>query len=341
MREFVIGGIAQGKLKYVLDKYNLTQEDVCNGEECDYNNINKRVVYNFHIICKRLLEDHIDIRSFVEELINKNEDIIIISNEIGYGIIPEVKKEKIWREETGRASTIIAKEFEIVTRVISGIPMVLKEESKESIKVKINTSTLKIALLRHGQTAGNKNKKYIGITDESLSLNGIYELFDFIGKEIYPSVNKVYCSPMKRCIESANMIYPNAEISIIDNLREINFGDFENKTYEELKDNLNYQRWLASKRTFPIPNGEENELFNERCTDAFEEIINKSIKEDCIALVVHTGTIKAILNKYSKQNKDFNDITIENGQGFLIEIDKNNWINSKKIKILHEIRYSK
>ncbi len=75
---------AQGKLKYVLDKNNLTKEDVCNGEECDYNNINKKILYNFHLLCKRLLKDKINILSFVDELLEKNNDIIIISNEIGY-----------------------------------------------------------------------------------------------------------------------------------------------------------------------------------------------------------------------------------------------------------------
>ena len=88
MIEFVIGGTAQGKLKYVLDKNNLTKEDVCNGEECDYNNINKKILYNFHLLCKRLLKDKINILSFVDELLEKNNDIIIISNEIGYGIVP-------------------------------------------------------------------------------------------------------------------------------------------------------------------------------------------------------------------------------------------------------------
>ena len=77
MIEFVIGGTAQGKLKYVLDKNNLTKEDVCNGEECDYNNINKRVLYNFHLLCRRLLKDNINILSFVEALLEKNNDIIM------------------------------------------------------------------------------------------------------------------------------------------------------------------------------------------------------------------------------------------------------------------------
>ena len=71
MIEFVIGGTAQGKLKYVLDKNNLTKEDVCNGEECDYNNINKKILYNFHLLCKRLLKDKINILSFVDELLEK------------------------------------------------------------------------------------------------------------------------------------------------------------------------------------------------------------------------------------------------------------------------------
>ena len=97
MIEFVIGGTAQGKLKYVLDKNNLTKEDVCKGEECDYNNINKKILYNFHLLCKRLLKDKINILSFVDELLEKNNDIIIISNEIGYGIVSLDKEERIWR----------------------------------------------------------------------------------------------------------------------------------------------------------------------------------------------------------------------------------------------------
>ena len=126
MIEFVIGGTAQGKLKYVLDKNNLTKEDVCNGEECDYNNINKRVLYNFHLLCRRLLNDNINILSFVEALLEKNNDIIIISDEIGCGIVPLDKEERIWREETGRACTNIAKKAAIVIRVMAGVPVIIK-----------------------------------------------------------------------------------------------------------------------------------------------------------------------------------------------------------------------
>ena len=339
MIEFVIGGTAQGKLKYVLDKNNLTKEDVCNGEECDYNNINKKILYNFHLLCKRLLKDKINILSFVDELLEKNNDIIIISNEIGYGIVPLDKEERIWREETGRACTKIARKATIVTRVMAGIPINIKKEStyyKRSEK-KNFSSTLTVALIRHGLTEGNKDNNYIGITDESLSLNGIYALFDSISKEIYPRANKVYSSPMKRCVESAKMIYPKAEIIIKDDLKETNFGDFENKNYDQLKDDLNYQRWLASGGTFHIPNGESREEFSERCEKCFEEIINQSLGEECVALIIHGGTIMAILDKYSNPHKDFYNWQVKNGQGYIIEIDKNTWINDKKVQVIKEI----
>lgn len=340
MIEFVIGGTSQGKLKYVLDHHNLTKEDVCNGEECDYNNINKKVLYNFHLLCRRLLKDKINISSFLDELFAKEDDIIIISNEIGYGIVPLDKSERIWREETGRACTKIAKKAAIVTRVIAGIPVNIKKESthhKRNDKQSFG-STLRVALIRHGITEGNKNKKYIGVTDESLSLNGISTLFEAISKEIYPRAYKVYASPMKRCLESAKMIYPKAEIIIKDDLKETNFGDFENKNYDELKDDLNYQRWLASNGSFHIPNGESREEFTERCQKCFEEIINQSLGEDCIALMVHGGTIMAILDKYSSPHEDFYSWQTKNGQGYLIEINKNTWINNKKVNVIREIK---
>lgn len=340
MIEFVIGGTAQGKLKYVLDKNNLTKEDVCNGEECDYNNINKRVLYNFHLLCRRLLKDNINILSFVEALLEKNNDIIIISDEIGCGIVPLDKEERIWREETGRACTNIAKKAAIVIRVMAGVPVIIKKENThDEGNEKTNfSSTLSVALIRHGITEGNKNKKYIGVTDESLSLNGIYSLFDAISKEIYPRAYKVYSSPMKRCMESAKMIYPKAEIIIKDDLKETNFGDFENKNYDQLKDDLNYQRWLASGGTFNIPNGERREEFITRCQKCFEEIINQSLGEECVALIVHGGTIMAILDKYSSPHEDFYNWQVKNGQGYFIEIDKNSWINNKKAHVIREIK---
>ena len=55
-------------------------------------------------------------------------EIIFIINEIGCGIIPLEKSERIWREQTGRAGTVIAKNSDTVVRIICGIPTVIKGE---------------------------------------------------------------------------------------------------------------------------------------------------------------------------------------------------------------------
>ena len=65
---------------------------------------------------------------------------------------------------------------------------------------------MRIYLIRHSMTKGNKEKRYIGTTDESLCLEGIQLLEE--RKGMYPEVTYVYVSPMKRCVQTAEIIYP-------------------------------------------------------------------------------------------------------------------------------------
>ena len=108
---------------------------------------------------------------------------------------------------------------------------------------------MKIIFIRHGKTAGNLEKRYIGTTDESLCDEGKSE----IKGRAYPDVRRVICSPMKRCIETAALIYPDIKPFICNDLRECDFGDFENKNYSELNGNADYQRWIDSGGEMPFP----------------------------------------------------------------------------------------
>ena len=98
---------------------------------------------------------------------------------------------------------------------------------------------MKIILIRHGMTEGNLKRRYIGTTDEDLINTDCL-------KGDYPKCERVVASPLKRCIQTAEYIYPNVDIEICDKLKECDFGDFENKSYEDLKDNSDYQKWLDS-----------------------------------------------------------------------------------------------
>lgn len=172
---------------------------------------------------------------------------------------------------------------------------------------------MNIIFIRHGETEGNLFKRYIGITDEELCNLGIEKL----KSNIYPECDIVISSPMKRCIQTAKIIYPKSRILIYNDLRECNFGDFENKNYKELADNQSYQKWIESNGKMPFPNGESHNDFKKRCVNAFKQAVNDNSEYENIAFIVHGGTIMSILEKYSIPKGDFYDFKIDNCSGYI------------------------
>ena len=166
----------------------------------------------------------------------------------------------------------------------------------------------KVIFIRHGATAGNKEKRYIGRTDEPL-------MSENIGNTVYPSVDVIYTSPMNRCIQTAEIIYPNREYRIIADLRECDFGKFEGKNYIDLDGDADYQAWIDSNGTLPFPDGEAHDAFKMRCINAFQAVM-MSDTADSAAFVVHGGTIMAILEHYSDPVSTFYDWHIGNGEGY-------------------------
>lgn len=170
-----------------------------------------------------------------------------------------------------------------------------------------------IALIRHAVTAGNLERRYIGRTDESI-LRGTR-----IDAE-YPKVDIVVSSPMKRCIETAALIYPGKKPVIYEGLAETDFGSFENKSYEELKDDELYKRWLGSNGTMPFPGGESPEAFRVRCLKAYNKAA-EDFRGKSTAFIVHGGTIMAVMS--SIFGGGFYDYHVANLCGFMFEQENN------------------
>ena len=122
---------------------------------------------------------------------------------------------------------------------------------------------MKTVFIRHLPTPGNEKRQYIGRTDEHLSDAAVKAFCN--RTHTYPDVQYVIASPMIRCIETARLIYPDVEIRTEPLLRECDFGLFEGKTYEELKEHPAYVEWLESGGTTAFPDGEAQEIFRERC----------------------------------------------------------------------------
>ena len=170
-------------------------------------------------------------------------------------------------------------------------------------------------LIRHGKTQGNLEHRYIGSrTDEALCAQGIAEL----QAKRCPGVHRVFVSPMKRCLETAAILYPGVPVDVVEDFRECDFGKFENKNYAELNGRTDYQEWIDSGGELPFPSGECRADFAARCVRAFAEIRNQ--KEDC-ALIAHGGTLMAIMERYARPQGNYFDFQTGNGEGFLLRED--------------------
>ncbi|MBO4523826.1 MAG: histidine phosphatase family protein [Ruminococcus sp.] len=186
---------------------------------------------------------------------------------------------------------------------------------------------MRIDFIRHGKTEGNLEMRYIGRTDETLCFKGITELAVIS----YPPCGKLISSPMKRCLQTAELIFPNTEFIICDSLRECDFGDFEGRNYIELSLDSRYQRWIDSGGEMPFPNGEAPSDFKKRSVDGFLSCLEDMSDEAHATFVVHGGTIMAVMEHFAVPKKNYYDWHTANGHGFVTEYD------GEKITVMEKI----
>lgn len=190
---------------------------------------------------------------------------------------------------------------------------------------------MKLILIRHFPTKGNRLKQYIGRTDEPVDEEATAEILENFRNAsfFYPEVSLVVSSPMVRCCQTAEILYPGIKKITCEKLRETDFGDFEGKTYDELKDDLSYRQWLSDGIDGIIPNGESRKEFEKRCIDGFLEIMDKICREEIpsVAFVIHGGTIMTLMNQFSSEKRNFYDWQVKNGQGYEVQLDPKQWLN--------------
>ena len=141
-------------------------------------------------------------------------------------------------------------------------------------------------------------------------------------KGIYPEVGIVVSSPLKRCLQTSNLIYPQHKPIVVDNLREINFRESVSHRLVLQGNNPDYIRWIKSNGTSDIPNGESFKAFTDRCVKGFKESVDVSKNSVNSAFVIHGGTMMALLTALTGEN--FYTTVPKNGLGFVI-----NWENNE------------
>ena len=193
---------------------------------------------------------------------------------------------------------------------------------------------MEIELIRHFATEGNLEKRYIGVTDEEIKAEFVLEHTlkkEENGREEWKP-ELVIVSPLRRCRQTAEILFPGEPVHIIEELAECDFGEFENKNYKELEGNPHYQEWIDSNGTLPFPGGESREGIKSRNLRGLDRVVSGCIRSHVAeaALVIHGGTIMNIMEEYADIQKPFYEWHVRNGGGYEVELDENLWKNGRK-----------
>lgn len=186
----------------------------------------------------------------------------------------------------------------------------------------------RLHFVRHGMTEGNEQGRYIGSrTDSELSPRGIRELIDLRESYEYPAVGMVYSSPMTRCIQTAGIVYPDRPMTTVPLLREVDMGDFEGLTIEELQEREEYTDWLADALHSAPPNGESGEELLARVIEGLSFILRDMMLSDIhdAAIVSHGGVIMTLLAAVGMPRRPVQEWLVGNGRGYTCFVNPQMW----------------
>jgi alpha-ribazole phosphatase len=158
--------------------------------------------------------------------------------------------------------------------------------------------TQSIWLLRHGEPVADARGRCYGSLDVELSDEGVREAARAIPVLRECGLTAIYSSPRRRCLDAARILAAeqNVPLETLEALREIDFGDFEGRTYESIAAEFPeiYRQWMECPTKVRFPGGESFDDMWIRVTSAVKTLRARHAVES-IAIVTHGGVIRIIL----------------------------------------------
>ena len=171
-----------------------------------------------------------------------------------------------------------------------------------------------VYLIRHGKTEANEKGLYCGSTDLPLSESGAREL-----RGLRYDIKNVrfLTSGMKRTNETLKLLFGDVRFESDSRFREMDFGIFEMRSYEQLKRDPTYQAWLVGDNEENVPpRGESGQQMRRRVVQAFSELIEDTL------IVTHGGCIVAIMQHlFPEENKNRYDWQPRCGHGYAVSTE--------------------
>ena len=165
----------------------------------------------------------------------------------------------------------------------------------------------RLHFIRHGLTGANRQGAYAGRrTDVELAPEGI-----------------------------GGVLYPQAELQVVPAMAEMDFGEFDGLTLEDLGDREDYRRWLQNSLTEAPPGGESMEEFGHRVAVGLSSILAYVMKEQVqdTAIVTHGGVIRAVLSAMALPRLDPGQMMVGNGRGYTCFVTPQLWMRDRVIEV--------
>ncbi|WP_282174084.1 histidine phosphatase family protein [Cytobacillus firmus] len=173
--------------------------------------------------------------------------------------------------------------------------------------------TVAVALFRHGLTEANKSHAYLGWTDSPLCPEHKNKL-----APAPQGYRRIFASDLGRCMKTAAILFPDHSIEPCPEWREMHFGEWEGRTYQELKDNPAYQKWLEDPFSGVLPGGESFAAFTARVDKGWQNLTDQLLQgnNSDAAVITHGGVIRYLLGKYAPEEKEFWEWQVPFGRGY-------------------------
>lgn len=185
---------------------------------------------------------------------------------------------------------------------------------------RLQDGAVEFVLVRHGQTPGNRDKRYVGKVDQPLSEEGRAEA---MAAGAHPDVERVYVSTLRRTHETAAIMFPNAEQIVVEGVQEMDFGVFSGRSADEMADDPEYRAWVDSGCMTQCPGGESYDVFSQRICDSLAHLLSQACArgDRQLVMVAHGGTMMAFLDRYVPSRKGYWEWLVGNCEGYRIVVE--------------------
>ena len=193
----------------------------------------------------------------------------------------------------------------------------------------------RLAIFRHGLTQANLEGIYAGAgTDLPLCEAGVRQLEQLKKEYDYPQAQAVFVSPLRRCAETAEILYPGVKQYVIDDLREVHFGEFEGKKATELTGNEAYRRWMDPQDDYTPEGGENGNVFAARTRSVLMKLFEFMFKSGIAdaACVTHGGVAMSMLAQRALPERPAPMWACDAGCGYLVQCSPELWMRDELVE---------